>query len=377
MFTIRFGMRQGSPDPGARADLYRAAVDMCAWAESHGCLGAVFSQHHASDDGYLPSPVPVAAAVAARTEKMPITVGALLLAFYEPVKLAEDLAVVDLLSRGRVIYVVGIGYRDEEFEMFGVDRRRRASMVEERIRLLQQLWSGEPAVVDGRTVRVTPLPFTPGGPMLAYGGGSVAAARRAGRLGLLFLSESHDATLEEAYRAEGGPSAPGCYFPPPGIPLTVFVADDPERAWAEIGEYLLADALGLRRVERGPHRHGIGLLRRHRRRAGGRSRRLPDPHARRGPGPRGGRPPPRAPTARRRAPARPRLALPRGGGVDLTGAGPGRRNPFAAKRLIRRRSRPRRPAWRHGGRANSQPAAQAARRGRGRRRGWRPALRGW
>ncbi len=244
MFTIRFGMRQGSPDPGARADLYQAAVDMCAWAESRGCLGAVFSQHHASDDGHLPSPVPVAAAVAARTETMPITVGALLLAFYEPVKLAEDLAVVDLLSRGRVIYVVGIGYRDEEFEMFGVDRRRRASMVEERIRLLQQLWSGEPAVVDGRTVRVTPLPFTPGGPMLAYGGGSVAAARRAGRLGLLFLSESHDATLEEAYRAEGGPSAPGCYFPPPGIPLTVFVADDPERAWAEIGDYLLADALG-------------------------------------------------------------------------------------------------------------------------------------
>jgi alkanesulfonate monooxygenase SsuD/methylene tetrahydromethanopterin reductase-like flavin-dependent oxidoreductase (luciferase family) len=244
MFMLRFGMRQSSPDPAARADLYRAAVDMCAWAETRGCLGAVFSQHHASDDGYLPSPVPVAAAVAARTESLAITVGALLLAFYEPVKLAEDMAVVDLLSRGRVIYVVGIGYRDEEFEMFGVDRRRRASLVEERIRVLQHLWSGEPADVDGRMVRITPLPFTPGGPTLAYGGGTAAAARRAGRLGLLFLSESHDATLEEAYRAEGGPSAPGCYFPPPDVPLTVFVADDPERAWDEIGEYLLIDARG-------------------------------------------------------------------------------------------------------------------------------------
>ncbi len=244
MFTMRFGMRQSSLDPGARADLYQAAVEMCAWAESRGCVGAVFSQHHGSDDGYLPSPVPLAAAVAARTRSLPITVGALLLAFYEPVKLAEDLAVVDLLSRGRVIYVVGIGYRDEEFEMFGVERRRRAALVEGRIGLLQRLWSGEPADVDGRTVRVTPLPFTPGGPMLAYGGGTVAAARRAGRLGLLFLSESHDATLEEAYRAEGGPSAPGCYFPPSGVPLTVFVADDPPRAWAEIGEYLLTDARG-------------------------------------------------------------------------------------------------------------------------------------
>jgi alkanesulfonate monooxygenase SsuD/methylene tetrahydromethanopterin reductase-like flavin-dependent oxidoreductase (luciferase family) len=244
MFMLRFGMRQSSPDPAARADLYQAAVDMCAWAETRGCLGAVFSQHHASEDGYLPSPVPVAAAVAACTQSLAITVGALLLAFYEPVKLAEDMAVVDLLSRGRVVYVVGIGYRDEEFEMFDVDRRHRASLVEERIALLQQLWSGEPTDVDGRTVRVTPLPFTPGGPMLAYGGGTVAAARRAGRLGLLFLSESHDSTLEDAYRAEGGPSAPGCYFPPPGVPLTVFVADDPERAWAEIGEYLLADARG-------------------------------------------------------------------------------------------------------------------------------------
>jgi alkanesulfonate monooxygenase SsuD/methylene tetrahydromethanopterin reductase-like flavin-dependent oxidoreductase (luciferase family) len=244
MFLMRFGMRQATPDPAARADLYHAAVEMCAWAESRGCLGAVFSQHHASEDGYLPSPVPMAAAVASRTESLAITVGALLLAFYEPVKLAEDMAVVDLLSRGRVVYVVGIGYRDEEFEMFGVDRRRRASLVEERIRLLQRLWSGEPTDVDGRKVRVTPLPFTPGGPTLAYGGGSVAAARRAGRLGLLFLSESHDATLEEAYRAEGGPSAPGCFFPPPDVPLTVFVANDPERAWSEIGEYMLIDARG-------------------------------------------------------------------------------------------------------------------------------------
>jgi alkanesulfonate monooxygenase SsuD/methylene tetrahydromethanopterin reductase-like flavin-dependent oxidoreductase (luciferase family) len=244
MFLMRFGMRQATTDPAARADQYQAAVDMCAWAESRGCLGAVFSQHHASEDGYLPSPVPMAAAVAARTESLAITVGALLLAFYEPVKLAEDMAVVDLLSRGRVVYVVGIGYRDEEFEMFGVDRGGRASIVEERIRLLQRLWSGEPTDVDGRTVRVTPLPFSPGGPTLAYGGGSVAAARRAGRLGLLFLSESHDASLEEAYRAEGGATAPGCFFPPAGVPLTVFVADDPERAWAEIGEYLMIDARG-------------------------------------------------------------------------------------------------------------------------------------
>ena len=87
---------------------------------------------------------------------------ALLLALYEPVKLAEDLAVVDLISRGRVSYVIGIGYRDEEFDMFGVERRGRGHLVEERIGLLQRLWSGEQLDVDGRPVRVTPLPVHAG-----------------------------------------------------------------------------------------------------------------------------------------------------------------------------------------------------------------------
>ena len=240
---MRFSQRSATQDPTARADLYATTIDMCAWAESHGALAAILSQHHGSEDGYLPSPVPLAAAIAARTSTLPITVAALLLALYEPVKLAEDLAVVDLISRGRVSYVIGIGYRDEEFDMFGVDRRGRGHLVEERIGLLQRLWSGEEIDLDGRVIRVTPRPFTPGGPMLAYGGGTEVAARRAGRLGLMFMAESHDTTLEEAYRAEGGDGAPGCFFAPVGVPNTVFVADDPERAWAEIGEYMLLDAV--------------------------------------------------------------------------------------------------------------------------------------
>ncbi len=243
MFLMRYAMRADTTEPEARAALYAAAIDMCEWAEGRGAVAAVFSQHHGADDGYLPSPIPLAAAAAARTKELPISVAALLLALYEPVKLAEDLAVVDLISRGRVSYVIGIGYRPEEFAMFGVDRSRRAAVVEDRIELLQRLWRGETVDLDGRLVRVTPPPFTPGGPVLAYGGGSEAAARRAGRLGLMFLAETHDSTLEEAYRAEGGPSAPGCFFPPTGIPLTVFVADDPERAWADIGKYLLLDAV--------------------------------------------------------------------------------------------------------------------------------------
>jgi alkanesulfonate monooxygenase SsuD/methylene tetrahydromethanopterin reductase-like flavin-dependent oxidoreductase (luciferase family) len=233
--------------PVERADLYGAALDMCAWAERRGAILAVLSQHHAVDDGYLPSPVPMAAAVAARTTTLRIMVAALLLAHYEPVKLAEDLVVVDLISRGRVSYVIGVGYRQEEFDLFGVERSTRGRLVESRIGTLRTLFAGQEVEVDGRRARVTPAPFTTGGPVLAYGGGSEAAARRAGRLGMLFVAEREDPALEEAYldaATTAGVDAPGCLLPVPGVPLTTFVADDPDRAWAELGPYLLLDATG-------------------------------------------------------------------------------------------------------------------------------------
>ncbi len=261
MFMMRFAMRAATPQPEDRADLYAATLEMCAWAETKGCVAAVLSQHHAVEDGYLPSPLPLAAAIAARTAVLPITVGALLLALYEPVKLAEDMAVVDLISRGRVSYVVGIGYRPEEFDMFGLDSRRRGALVEERIGLLQRLWSGDRVTLDGRTIVVTPPPFTPGGPFLAYGGGSEAAARRAGRLGLYFMAETHDSSLEEAYRAAGGDAAPGCMFPPAGLPLTVFVADDPERGLGRDRPVPPRRRHELCRMERQPQRDGVDLAR--------------------------------------------------------------------------------------------------------------------
>jgi alkanesulfonate monooxygenase SsuD/methylene tetrahydromethanopterin reductase-like flavin-dependent oxidoreductase (luciferase family) len=250
MFMMRFSMRATTTDPGERADLYAAVPDMCEWAETRGCLAATVSEHHAVDDGFLPSPLPLAAAMASRTTSLPIAVAALLLPFYEPVKLAEDIAIVDLLSRGRVSYVIGTGYRDEEFHMFGVEPRGRGALVEQRIRIVRGLLAGEEVEVDGRRVRITPRPFTPGGPSIACGGSSRAAARRAGRLGLFFLADQPHPELEAAYREaaeEAGVPAVGCRLPPTGIPLTVFVAEDPERAWAEIGGYMLVDAIGYGR----------------------------------------------------------------------------------------------------------------------------------
>src|SRR5690606_4182547 len=119
-----------------------------------------------SPDGYLPSPLLMAAAAAAQTTTMPITVGALLLLMYEPVKLAEDIAVLDHLSDGRVNYIIGLGYRNAEYAMFGVDPATRGKQMEEYIDVLMKGLSGEAFEWQGRTAQVTPKPKTPSGAML-------------------------------------------------------------------------------------------------------------------------------------------------------------------------------------------------------------------
>src|SRR4051812_48057200 len=139
MFTLRFDMR--APDFGApKPALYAAAADMSAWAENHGCIAAVLCEHHASADGYLPSPLLLASAIAARTERLLLSL-VVILPFYEPVRLAEDLAVLDIISNGRTSVIFGIGYRPEEYEHFGLDIHRRGRVAEEKVDLLRKLLS--------------------------------------------------------------------------------------------------------------------------------------------------------------------------------------------------------------------------------------------
>src|SRR3712207_2124646 len=138
---MRFDLR--APGPRPVADLYACALDMAEWGEAHGCLAVVVSEHHASEDGYLPSPVPMAAAVAARTTTGPINIAALLLLMYDPIKLAEDLNVLHHPGRGRVSATIGLGYRPEEFAMFGVDRSRRGAEMDERLEVVRAAMRGE------------------------------------------------------------------------------------------------------------------------------------------------------------------------------------------------------------------------------------------
>jgi alkanesulfonate monooxygenase SsuD/methylene tetrahydromethanopterin reductase-like flavin-dependent oxidoreductase (luciferase family) len=205
---------------------------------------AVLCEHHTSDDGYLPSPLILASAMAARTTTLSITVAVVLLPLYDPVRLAEEMAVLDIISKGRISYIAAIGYRPVEYDMYGVDFHRRGRIGEEKLEVLLQAKTGEPFEHDGRRIHVTPAPLTPGGPMVMWGGGSAAAARRAGRFGIGFLAQGGGSELqgeyEQAARAAGHEPL-FCYVPPTDMPSTVFVADDVDRAWDELGPYLMHD----------------------------------------------------------------------------------------------------------------------------------------
>lgn len=243
MFLLRFDMR--APDFGAPpAELYAAALEMASFAESRGALTAVVCEHHTMADGYLPSPLVLATALAARTTALPIMTAALILPLYDPIRLAEDMVVLDIISGGRVSYVMAVGYRPEEFEHHGADFARRGRLVEDQLSVLLRAKTGEPFVHAGRRIHVTPPPVTPGGPQVIWGGGSPAAAKRAGRFGLGFIAQGGGAHLEQVYAEEARAHGhePGlCMIPPTDLATTVFVADDVDQAWDELGPHLLHD----------------------------------------------------------------------------------------------------------------------------------------
>ncbi len=244
MFTMRFDMR--APASGApAADLYQTALEMVAWGEQQGCAAVQVSEHHGSSDGYLPSPLLLASAMVARTERLPIQVAALVLPLHDPVEMAEQMAVLDLLSRGRVAYVLAVGYVPSEYEMYGRAMKGRGRRMEECIDVLRRAFRGEEFEYEGRRVRVTPKPYQPDGPVLMMGGGSPVVARRAARYGMGFLAMGGNPDLERIYReaCEEHGNPPGLFVdPPPGQPLSAFVARDPDAAWEKWGPHLLHDA---------------------------------------------------------------------------------------------------------------------------------------
>ncbi|MEU1956022.1 LLM class flavin-dependent oxidoreductase [Nocardia rhamnosiphila] len=201
---MRLGLRYDMRAPGFGAPigpLYAAAVEQTAWAESHGFEVVHLAEHHGAEDGYCPSPLVLAGAIAGRTSRIRIDLSAIVLPMHDAVRLAEDLVILDIIAGpGRLSIVAAIGYRHREFEMFGVEFTERAAVYEEALEALRSAWSGEAFTYRGRPVRVTPTPVTPGGPPIHLGGNAKPSARRAARLGYGYqpvTPELYDFFVEE------------------------------------------------------------------------------------------------------------------------------------------------------------------------------------
>lgn len=241
--VLRFDMRAPAFSPASTAELYGAALDMATWADEHGFSALTLSEHHGVEDGYLPSPLPMAGLLAGRTRRIPISVVALLAPLYDPLKLAEDLAVLDIASGGRITICAGMGYRPDEYTMFGRDFAKRGVLLDEVLEFLLRAWPGEPFEHRGATVRLTPKPLTQPLPPIRVGGQSKAGARRAARFGLPFQPATNDPAILAVHREECEKRGVDPVVLPPGAGEMVFVSEDPDRTWAEIGPHLLYEAM--------------------------------------------------------------------------------------------------------------------------------------
>jgi alkanesulfonate monooxygenase SsuD/methylene tetrahydromethanopterin reductase-like flavin-dependent oxidoreductase (luciferase family) len=238
LFAMRFDFRNPDIADTAMADRYAAALEMAEWADRLGCVSIAISEHHGSPDGYLPSPLPMIAAMAARTTNVRFGVAALIAPFYDPIRLAEDLLVLDHLSRGRVDLIVAGGYVRQEFELYGVPTNERGARVEEVVSTVRAAFRGEPFEYRGRRMHLTPEPYGSGGITITMGGSSAAAARRAARLGDGFIPsvpEVWDFYREEVQRLgrpDPGPSVIG-------ENRVVALARDPDAGWAQMAPFFL------------------------------------------------------------------------------------------------------------------------------------------
>jgi len=235
--TITYDMR--APEFGAnRNDLYEAALDQVAWADALGFDMVGLGEHHSAKDGYNPSTLILASAMAARSKNIKLRTSVLVASLYDPVKLAEDAAVTQILANGRLLLGIGAGYRPAEFETFGRNLKDRWQLMGETCEFLRMAWTGETFEWQGRHCLVTPKP-EPFAPPILLGGASAAAARRAAHIADGWFPPL-DPNLWTPYRDEClklGKPDPGDY--PKQGPIFLWIAKDPDKMWEKLLPHVL------------------------------------------------------------------------------------------------------------------------------------------
>lgn len=245
---MRFGLTTDFRNPAnsgkSSATVYAETIELFSWAETLGFSAAYVFEHHFTDDDYMPSPMVAATAIASRTKRMRVGPDIAILPLYDPVRLAEDGAVLDVISNGRFDFGAGLGYRPQEYAGYGVDISRKGSRGNEALQIIRGLWQGETVSFHGKHFNVdgaklSPRPVQQPNPPIWVGGFSRAAARRAARYGDGYIGPSNRAMyqmyLEELRAAGKDPSRARVM----GGDLWLVVAEDPDRTFATYAPHLL------------------------------------------------------------------------------------------------------------------------------------------
>jgi alkanesulfonate monooxygenase SsuD/methylene tetrahydromethanopterin reductase-like flavin-dependent oxidoreductase (luciferase family) len=241
-FPVRFGVGYDFRNPGpwrrSYEQLYQESLNQICWAEDLGFDSVWLTEHHFCDDGYTPSPLLILGAVAARTTRMRLGTNLMIAPLHDPVRLAEDVATLAILSGGRVDFGIGGGYRELEFEAFGRKLVNRPSLLEESVAIFRRAWSGTPLDFQGKRFRypaVTVAPVPSVAPRLLMGANSEAAIERAARLADGFLASdigAFDQYLAAVQRIGKDPAQANMFICDRSI-----IAEDPEATWAAISQH--------------------------------------------------------------------------------------------------------------------------------------------
>lgn len=211
-FGVLFSFRNPPTTGLSTPDLYERTLQQIERVEALGFDHVWITEHHFVEDGYMSSPLVISAAIAQRTKRVLIGQDVMLAPFANPVRLAEDLAVLDNLSRGRIMLGAGMGYVPSEFAGMGVPRKERRARMDDAMEILKRAWTEEEFDFAGESlkvekVRVRPRPFTPGGPPLWVAAMSEAGARRAARFGANLLPQGDRAAVVDPWREGLGAKA--------------------------------------------------------------------------------------------------------------------------------------------------------------------------
>jgi alkanesulfonate monooxygenase SsuD/methylene tetrahydromethanopterin reductase-like flavin-dependent oxidoreductase (luciferase family) len=224
--------------PLGDAEFYAAMMEQVEFADRNGLDSIWLTEHHFTNDGYLAAVMPALAAIAARTKHVTLGTYVLLAPFYHPLRLAEDSALIDVISGGRLRLGIGLGYREEEFSGFQISRKERLGRTLETIEILKRAWTGERFSFAGKhftfkDARIVPKPISKPSPELLWGGMAPEAIRRGAKLGLSFacnLGKREVALYRDALR-EFGRNPDDFNVVSNRI---VYVADSAEQAWKDI-----------------------------------------------------------------------------------------------------------------------------------------------